>query len=51
MTSVDREESCPAISSEDTEEMAKYGITRARSPRREPGRPSPEIRSTTKVSG
>ena len=28
MTSVDREESCPAISSEDAEEMAKYGITR-----------------------
>jgi hypothetical protein len=28
MTSVDREESCPAISSKDAEEMAKYGITR-----------------------
>jgi hypothetical protein len=43
MTSVDREESRPSISSEDTEEMAKYGITRVRSHRREPGWPSPEV--------
>jgi hypothetical protein len=28
MASVDGEESCPAIRSEDAEEMAKYGITR-----------------------
>ena len=28
MASVDRKELCPAISSEDAEKMAKYGITR-----------------------